>query len=263
MNAENNKTVYKNSLSNIRIDVQENRVKRSLYFSETILQSSMDKSAPHKLIIDYTRFMMLPLLLQIPQKILIIGLGAGSFLRFFHYHFKQIEIDAVDNCDEILKIAKKYFFLPQSEKINLHNCCGNEFLSQTKKRYDLILIDSFDKKGMAKEIYNEKTLTLCNEHLTESGILCCNIWSNDLLALSEIKEIIDKVNRQTLYIPVPNKGNIIGIGSNRHFNWQSLHPKNPKLISLEEKLEINFTEMVKIARRTNMSLWQRACKAIF
>lgn len=263
MTACKSKIIYKNYSSDNRIEVQDNRVNRSLYFSETILQSSMEKSQPHRLILSYTRYMMLPLLIAIPEKLLILGVGGGSFIRFFDHYFPKTTIDAIDSCQETLKIARHYFHLPQTSKIMIHNSCGSEFLSDTDEQYDLILIDTFDLKGMARKIYNPVILELCRKKLTDTGILCCNLWSNNRSFLAEVKEILDQHGNQTLYIPVPDKGNVISISTNQTLSWNHLHPKNRNLINLAEKLEIDFAEMVKIARRANMPLWQRACDHFF
>ncbi len=256
------KLLFRNKLYNNRIEVRDDGVNLSLYFSETILQSSMQKSHPHRLIVGYTQYMMLPLLVKIPKNVLVIGIGGGSFLRFLHYHFPQAQIDATDNCQETLDVSNRYFSLPQSDQINIFNKSGEVFLQECTKKYDLIMIDAFDQKGMAPTIYSDNTLSLCRQHLNSDGLLCSNVWSADRGYLENIKSSFKQNFSQTLYIPVPKKGNIIVVAAPQPIHWHKLHPKNTTVQDMSNRLEIDFTEIVKIARRTNMSLWQQLYQAI-
>lgn len=256
------KLLFRNKLYSNRIEVRDDGVNLSLYFSETILQSRMQKSHPHRLIVGYTQYMMLPLLIKIPETVLIIGIGGGSFLRFLHYHFPQTKIDAIDNCQETLQIANRYFSLPQSDKLNIFSESGEMFLEKCTKKYDLIMIDAFDQKGMSPTIYTDKTLSLCKKRLNADGLLCSNVWSADSEHLKQIKLSIEQNFTQALYIPVPKKGNIIAVAAKRPFHWQNLHPKNKLVQEMSDKLEIDFKEMVKNARRANMSIWQQLYQSI-
>lgn len=256
------KLLFRNKLYNNRIEVRDDGVNLSLYFSETILQSSMQKSHPHRLIIGYTQYMMFPLLIKIPKKILVIGIGGGSFLRFLHFHFPQAKIDAADNCMETLEIAKRYFSLPKSNQVNIFCESGETFLQKCCQKYDLIMIDAFDQKGMAPSIYNDKALSLCKNNLKSDGLLCSNLWSANRECLEHIKSSFKKNFNQALYIPVPLKGNIIALATKQPIHWQSLHPKRKIVQEMSDKLEVDFIKMVKIARRTNMSLWQQLYQSI-
>ncbi|CAG37836.1 spermine/spermidine synthase domain-containing protein [Desulfotalea psychrophila] len=248
------KTLYQKTGYKQHIEVRDDGTTRSLYFEKDTLQSSMDHVEPHKLSISYTRFMLLPLLLLKPKKVLIIGLGGGSFLRFFRHFLPEAHIEAVDFSAEVIKIAKEFFLINDEE---LHCCCGKHFLEETEEKYDLILVDAFDQQGMAKEIYCSEFFRLCHDHLQPGGAISCNTWSQNRSILQEVKDALSDHFSEAIYLPVPQRGNIIALTFKREIKWHQLHSRCPKVLAANEKFDMDFSSMISIARRANISLWKR------
>lgn len=210
-----------------------------------------------ELVLSYTRYMTLPLLLIEPQNVLIIGVGGGSSVRFLHHYFPYTIIDGVDNSTEVLQIAHDYFALPSHANINMHCMLGEVFLAQTQKSFDLIQIDAFDQNGMAASIYNSTFFSLCGTSLTEDGLLCCNIWGNNQEHLDSTKKALENIFPCTIYIPVPNRGNIIAISSRKSIDWNRFHPRHSALARKNNQLNQDFLSMVKVARQANLTLWSQ------
>ncbi len=246
-------------MTDTSIDIRDEGDFRSLYFADDQLQSRMSLSTPQDLVLAYTRCMVFPLLTRCsPKNILIIGLGSGSFVRFFHHHFPACHIDAVDYSLEVIKIAKGYFMLPESDKINISHADGFAYLqNQSKKEYDLILVDAFDDNGMSPTIYSERFLRGCSRQLTPTGCLCCNLWSNDAKRLKEIKSILQHYFTGKIYLPVPNRGNIAAIAFTDEVPWNTILHKKKAVKELTKKYGIDFRQLLKIAIQANMSFSKR------
>lgn len=250
---------HNKEIINTSIDIRDEGDFRSLYFAYEQLQSRMSLSTPHALVLPYTRYMVFPLLTRCSlDNILIIGIGSGSFVRFFHHHFPACLIDAVDFSLEVINAAKGFFMLPDSDTINILHTDGFEYLQNlSDKDYDLILVDAFDDNGMAASIYSESFLRLCSKHLSPTGCLCCNLWSNDVVRLKAIKSVIQYYFTDKIYLPVQDRGNIAAIAFNDEFPWKSLLHNKKMLKELTQKYGIDFNEILKIAKRTNMSFSER------
>ena len=250
------KIIYSSGRHNDLIEVRDNGSHRSLYFSGDILQSRMNNIDHASLCLSYTMFMAFPLLLQTPDDILIIGVGGGSNIRFLHQYFPQATIDGVDCAEEVLEICTTFFAMPAAPHICLHCAKGDEFLQETKKKYSLIQLDAFDQQGMSVAAYSEHFFSLCSSSLTDVGLLSCNLWSNNRQHLQQTKEAIEKFFPFTIYIPIPERGNIIAVASKTEIDWQQLHPRNSRVVSLTDRMGIDFVEQVKIARRANLPIWR-------
>jgi spermidine synthase len=242
------------------VEIYDEGDTRALYFGGKFLQSSMSLSAPFSLSLPYTHFMMFTLLLKAElQNVLLIGLGAGSMVRFLHHHFPGCTIDAVDHSSHIIKLAKGYFQLPENEQVQIHCCDGYSFLADTRNthQYDLILVDAFDEQGMSENIYTDRFFRLCTAALCDDGILSCNVWSGIPKKIAEISKGLDQSFTEKIILPVPNRGNIIHNRMNFPVLWSAILKESSELRQMEKRFGINFQEIVKVAISSNMNFFQR------
>ena len=242
------------------VEIVDEGVHRSLYFAGNILQSRISFITPDTLILPYTQYMMSALLVQPePQHVLLIGIGAGALVRFLHHHFPHCAIDAVDHSDQIIRMAVGYFHMPTKKPITIHCRDGYEFLAAKKpdRPYDLILVDAFDERGMSKTVYTGDFFRLCQESLTPEGVLSCNLWSGDQKELTEVKNSIQRYAISQLYLPVPNRGNIVALAFNTPVPWKKINRHQNEIDSLSRRFHIDLGRIVRIAKKFNMTLGQR------
>lgn len=121
-------------------------------------------------------FVHIPLLSHSnPQNILIIGGGDGGILRELIKH-RVSSIDLVDIDGEVIKFTRKY--LPdfaknawEDPRLKIHIEDGAKFVKQTKKKFDVIIIDSPDPVGPAKSLFQTSFYLDCKKVLSPGGIL--------------------------------------------------------------------------------------------
>jgi len=252
--------VYRKINGNRLVEILDHGSTRSLYFGGRYLQSRMSLLAPQELLLPYTHYMMFALLLiGAPKRVLLIGLGAGSLVRFLHHHFPDCVIDAVDNSSEIIKLARGYFRLPASSRVRVHFRDGSDFLRDRSAmaRYDLILLDAFDEEGMSGQVYSGPSYRRCREALAPDGLLCCNLWSGGPRTVTELVAELKTVFPELLRLPVPERGNVICIGGSRKPDWRRICRGNRELNRLQVRFRLDFPQMVRVTMRHNLSLGQR------
>lgn len=251
--------IYSDYWNDHLVEIEDKGDLRSLYFGDRSLQSRMSLSNPQALVLSYTCHMALPLLINpSPRNILVVGIGAGSFIRFFHHHFADCRIDAVDYSAQLIEAAKDYFQLPENKNISLYCADGRSFLQDnTSKEYDLILIDAFDDQGMAPTVYSELFFSLCADSLSPNGLISCNLWSDDRSRLQEIKTILADYFTSCLYLPVPDRGNIVAVAMPFATPWPRICLKKKEVTALTQKYGVNFRQLIEGARRNNLSLSER------
>ena len=160
---------------------------RLLYFvrdsGEQMVESAMDLALPHRLLIGYTRTMFASyLFVPEPSKVLIVGLGAGSMVRFLEYHDPRVEIVAIDIDPMIVEIADKYFGTRPGKKVRLLAADGIEFLRGKGERFDVIYMDAFlkpsdatDSTGVPLAMKTRDFHRGIQARLTEGGAVVFNI----------------------------------------------------------------------------------------
>jgi spermidine synthase len=259
MSKEAEQLIYSDYWNDHLVEIEDKGDLRSLYFGDRSLQSRMSLSNPQALILSYTCHMTLPLLINpSPRNILIVGIGAGSFIRFFHHHYPDCHIDAVDYAPQLIETAKNYFQLPDNKNISLYCADGQGFLQDNiTRKYDLILIDAFDDQGMAPTVYSEPFFRLCTDALGPNGLISANLWSDDKARLREIKTILADYFTSCLYLPVPNRGNIVAVAMPFTTPWPRICLKKKDVAALSKQYAINFRQLIDGARRNNMSFTER------
>jgi len=254
------KPIYRDIHGHRQVEIIDRNGVRSLYFGGRYLQSRMTLNAPHLLLLPYTHYMMFSLLLvERPARVLLIGLGAGSLVRFIHHHFPECVIDAVDISEQVIKLAKGYFQLPESSMVRIHCQDGRQFLQQSQIEigYDIILLDAFDEQGIATHIYTGPVFQRCAASLASGGVLVANLWSGGPVSAKDIDAIIAPILPGGLLLPVPDRGNVISIRLHGNPDWLKINQNRLALKQLHTRYGLDFARMIRVAMRHNLSLGQR------
>ena len=149
---------------------------RTLAFGPGNEQSAVLKDNPAHPLFEYIQVMLLALLYRQPRKVLCLGLGAGSLISTLHAHCPQAEITAVELRQAVIDIARKFFYLPESERIRLHCQDAGEFVAADRERYDLIFSDLYTAHGLAPVQLQQDFLRQCSNRLNPAGLLVINCW---------------------------------------------------------------------------------------
>jgi len=160
-----------------RIRIEEDDEARYMYFDRT-LQSAMNLKDPTSLRLIYSRYTSLGFAFRPDAKrILIIGLGGGSIPKKIQKEFPNIEIDAVEIDPEVIKMAKDFFNVKESNNLHLHAQDGRLFLTRTQNQYDIILLDAYFTDAMPFHLTTKQFFEVAQKKLTPNGIIVANLIS--------------------------------------------------------------------------------------
>lgn len=179
----------------------------SLSFTSSLIQSSMRLDAPNELVLDYTRAMMGCLLLNpAPHRVLMIGLGGGSMLKYLHQHLPDAAFTVVEISQAVIDLRGDFLLPPDSER--LHTVCddGARFLRERVRqgagqdtgpglseeaRFDVILVDGFDGTGIPPALSSRRFYEDCRAALSEAGVLVANVQA-DTARSREIRQRLSR-----------------------------------------------------------------------
>ncbi len=165
----------------MNIDISEEAGVRYLHFGSNWIQGAMRIGRPFALELDYTREMMVPLLLHgddWPRRVLQIGLGAASVTKFLYRYRPQARITVVEIEPRVEAAARQFFKLPDdAERIDIRYGDGADFVIGNKQCYDLILVDGFDAAARTGRLDSLPFYLNCRARLADDGLLCVNLLS--------------------------------------------------------------------------------------
>lgn len=179
---------------------------RYLQFDPHWIQGAMRLARPWSLELDYTREMMMPLLLQPqrawPRSVLQVGLGAASITRFLRRFRPGARLDVVEIDAEVVLNAWQFFRMPdESAHLNIEIDDGYRYIAASRGRFDLILIDGFDARGRAGRLHTLAFYRLCRARLNPGGMLVTNLLSRKTRAKANAGPIRQAFDDRVLVLP--------------------------------------------------------------
>jgi spermidine synthase len=143
---------------------------------ENLRQSAMSLKDPWELRLRYTRFLALALTLQPePKRVLILGLGGGSFPKRLHRDLPDTVVDVVDIDPEVIAIAKQYFQVPEDSRLRLFAKDGRRFVQETTEKYDLVFLDAYNSDTIPFHLATREFYKEIKARLTPGGVVVSNI----------------------------------------------------------------------------------------
>ena len=179
------KTLYqKNSLYQY-IAVINDTQKRERYIignkrkTKELIQGGIYIDKPEKLLFEYTQmsFVGLAFLDREPQKVLFVGLGAGSMPRYFNRYYPNVQIDIVEIDPDIYYVAKKYFHFQAKDNMKTYIADGRVFIKRAQKKYDMIFLDAYQGDYIPFHLATVEFLQEVKDILKDDGIVIANIRS--------------------------------------------------------------------------------------
>jgi spermidine synthase len=239
------------------LEVIETHNVRSLHFGSSSRQSSMSLYDPDRLELDYVRAMMSWLFFKDkPKEVLVIGLGGGSLTKYLLQHFDAIRIRVIEYRQSVVKVARSHFGLPHDPRLKIIIDDGGDYVRQRvdslEGHYDLLFLDAFDHEGMAESVRSEAFFDACKNVLKPDGIMVLNLWGSDKAVFEQIAEWLGRIfNWRLLFLPVPGKGNIIGLAFREDIPLFRIKALRERAAALEERYRMEFPVFLKEFRRNN------------
>ncbi|MFT6242299.1 MAG: spermidine synthase [Akkermansiaceae bacterium] len=173
------------------IHVYQTRTGLILSFDGKIYQSYMKLKDVNGLALDYTQAMMTGLLF-IPRvkTATIMGLGAGSMAKNLLSSFSDLTVHAVEYREEVVKVAKKYFYLPDTDRLVIHRDDAANHLKNTDVKSDIIFSDLYSSDGMEPKQVHSSYLRDCKKALNQNGVLVLNICHTALKSQEEVDGLL-------------------------------------------------------------------------
>jgi spermidine synthase len=171
--------VYQTQTPYQQLEVIDVGDRRTLYLDGQP-HSAMDKDDPTRHVFDYTPYFHLPFLFaDDPDDIdRVLFIGGGGFTgpkRFVEEYDVTVDVAEIDPV--VVDVAKEYFAVEESPRLNIYTMGGRQFLQETDHEYDLIVLDAYRKDKVPFELTTVEFMRLANDRLSDEGMLFANVIS--------------------------------------------------------------------------------------
>lgn len=210
--------------------------RRCLHFDRRLIQSAMRLEAPNALDVRYTQKMMSFLLfLPRPRRIVLIGLGGGSLVKFCHYRLPATHMVVLDNNPDVIALRDAFLVPPNGPKLQVLEADGAAWLGQAEKGIDVLLVDAFDKRGYAPGLADRKFLEQAKRQLTGSGVLVVNLAGDEATHAGLIGMALE-IFAEVIVFPVREDDSHVLLA----FKDPAFEPKWSRLRNLAKELRAKY-----------------------
>lgn len=186
---------------------------RTLYFSLTYVQSCMRIDDPDALELHYTRKMMACLFFQPqPRQLLLLGLGGGSLAKFCHRHLPLARITAVELSPQVIAFRELFGLPPDDARLRVLEADAAVHLAEARAqraRHDVIMIDVFDRDGLAPAVSDSAFYENARAVLAPAGVLVANLAGEPSVRAAHLARMQSVFGDNLLLLPVEDDGNDI------------------------------------------------------
>ena len=239
--------------------VVEDQERRYLYFNVRLMQSAMLLRTPNALDLRYTQKMMSFLLFNPhPKRIVLIGLGGGSLIKFCFYQMPSVQLTAIELDPDVIAFRDVFQLPPDGPRLQVLQTDGARYIEEAEKGIDVLMVDAFDKTGFAPSLANREFLQSCFDKLSGNGILVVNLAGEKESYAGLIGDSMHVFDDQVIVFSVPEDGNHIMLAFKLKYfepRWRWLHNFAKEL---RAKFGLDFPAFAqKIERSTKLGLARR------
>ena len=163
---------------------------RFMHFNQKSVQSAMKIDAPDELLCGYTVAMMAFLRVNPrPERILMIGLGGGSLLKFCYRQLPACRITVLEIDADVIALRDRFMLPADDERLSVIHCDAIDYLAQNRLQVDVLLLDGFDGDGMVGALTTPAFFAACRQSLSPGGVLVVNMWGKRRILADLLHEL--------------------------------------------------------------------------
>src|SRR5688500_17409909 len=236
------------------IQISEERGVRYLHFGVRWVQGAMRMSRPDHLELEYTREMMLPLLLRDeptwPRRALLIGLGAASMVKFLYRRRPHTAITVVESRQDVVETAGRFFKLPDDPvRVAIELADGAAYVTTSGPRFDLVLVDGYDARGRVGALDTAAFYRHCRARMRGDALLATNLLTRHRGVDASLARLRDAFGDRAIALPPCSSGNIVLLAARGNAVDMAAAPLEERAQLLREETGLNLAPtLARLAR---------------
>ena len=228
------------------IDISERKGVRYLHFGSEWVQGAMRIRRPYDLELAYTREMMAGLLLREepwPRSALVVGLGAGSLVRFCRHHLPSCRLQVVEIEPRVVAAARQFFVLPPEDThLSIALADAADYILSHERHYDCILVDGYDAQARAGALDTQPFYQACRARLSDAGLLAVNLFGRSRGYRASLERLIAAFDDRVLAFPSCDSGNVVAFAAEGERVRASLGELRQRAEALRERTGLDLRD---------------------
>ena len=139
-------------------------------------QSSMRVDDPFDTDFEYPQYLHLAIALKPDAtRTLVVGLGGGTVVKQMWSAYPDMEIDAVEIDSGVVDVARRFFELPEDDRVRVFVNDGRTFLESAESTYDIVMLDAYDDDRLPYHLTTREFFETVRARLVPDGVVAYNV----------------------------------------------------------------------------------------
>ena len=139
-------------------------------------QSAIEPHDPRAVPVEYVRYALIGLAHHgQPRRVLMVGLGGGTFTTLVHRALPDASIDAVEIDGVVVAAARAHFGLREDGRYRVHVADAADWMTRAQGTYDFVLLDAYAGEGIPEALGTEAFFRAVARRLAPGGVVAINI----------------------------------------------------------------------------------------
>lgn len=140
-----------------------------------------------------------------PERVLLLGLGAGSVIGVLRQNYGEVAVDAVEIDPEIIKIARDFFNLSDYKNLNVIKGDAYDVLSDPSayrlplSAYGIIIVDAYIGGNFPSKLKSDEFISKGKNLVAEDGAIIFNRFYEPNF-VNDIKGFKDDLRRHFYFL---------------------------------------------------------------
>ncbi|MEH6358767.1 MAG: hypothetical protein V7745_07240 [Pseudomonadales bacterium] len=200
--------LYTSSSPDKFIEVRQLNRTLWMHFGDDAVQGCMSLDHPYQLLLLYTEAMLASFLfVGSPQRVLNLGVGCGSFERFFQTKLPGLQIDSVDSCQQVIELAKRFFKVARKKPLICEH--AETFVTAGQASYDVIFCDLHADNSHPACLFDSIFYGNCYERLSTDGVMVVNLLLTEQSQMLKLLQTVREHFDTLVLMAVPNHKNTL------------------------------------------------------
>jgi spermidine synthase len=143
-------------------------------------QSAMLLGNPRAVPIEYVRYALLGLAHHgRPARVLMVGLGGGTFTTLVHRALPEVTVDAVEIDAAVVDAARAWFGLREDARYRVHVADAADWIRRDRGAYDFVLLDAYAGEDIPAAVGSEAFFRDVAARLAPGAVVAINVAEAD------------------------------------------------------------------------------------
>ncbi len=224
--------------------VEDGKHRAMCFTIDGSVQSEMLLDDPHALVNDYTRKMMGFLLFcPEPRRVLMIGLGGGSLVKFCNRHLPETHVAVVEIDANVIALRSHFEIPPDGDRLQVIHGDGARHvadLADTEQFPDVLLVDAYDRNGISPSIAEYAFLEHSRRLLANGGVFVMNLAAHESASSIQMERIRHVFGEPVFPVTVGWGGNMVVFAGPALHDRQRLGTAARNARHLQRTMDLSF-----------------------